>query len=533
MSSLRQPGTMSDHPDAYWRGMRFFTLYRLLLAGVLLGHYFLLREQELLPSFKSPLYLQLLLGYLVFGVGSAVAAVMRLERFNRLLTLQAVGDIGFIILLIYAAGGLKSGLGLLLVIAVAAASLISQGRLALFYAALACIALLLQQSWQIFSGDEHYENYTHAIMLGMSCFATAWLAHSLAGRTRQSEELASQRGVDLENLGQVNEIILRDMLDGVMVVDHDLYLRHHNAQAGVLLGVPLAGGEKLSLSEFAPETAGLLRRWMQDAREARTDTVKTIVAGKEVRLRFLPVGNTPSRGAVIFIEDWERVQARARQLKLVALGRLTANLAHEIRNPLSSISHASQLLQEEPNINATTQRLLQIILDNSSRLDHMVSDLMQISRRDRSQQENIVLADFLREFRDQFCQAETLSPECLRLEISHQQTTVLFDRDHLHQVLWNLCRNGWQHGKKQPGSLTLRLAQSRRKNELVLSVADDGAGVGTEARKHLFEPFFTTEPGGTGLGLYLARELCEANDASLDCPESATGGLFNVYLKKT
>ncbi|HQR50466.1 MAG TPA: ATP-binding protein [Methylophilaceae bacterium] len=529
--TLPEPSHPAGHPDAYWRTMRYFTLYRLVVSGILLGTYFLMSERVLRENYDNTLYLQAASAYVVFSLAAIFFTRLRLPRFNRQLTGQVIGDIGFIVLLMSAAGGVKSGLGLLLVIAIAAAALISQGRLALFYAALATIALLLEQSWRILALDESFESYSHVVMLGLSCFATAWLAHSLAQRTRQSEELASQRGIDLENQALVNQIVIRDMLDGVLIVDKDLRLRHHNAQAEAMLGGLVSDVTAPTLEGFSSEIAALFRQWLKARNDARANEVRVTAGSKELRLRFQPVGADRSQGAVIFIEDWDRVQSQARQLKLASLGRLTANVAHEIRNPLSAISHASQLLQEDRGQDVTHQRLLQIINDNVVRLDQIVKDVLQLNQRDRLQQEIIHLPDFLSEFREQFCQVENIPPEDLALDIA-EDASALFDRRHLHQVLWNLCRNGWRHGRKRAGSLCLRLEQSRRKEEIVIAVKDDGDGVPDEVRPHLFEPFFTTESGGTGLGLYIARELCEANGASLGYAGSDAGGQFNIYLKK-
>lgn len=518
------------HSDAYWRTMRYFSVYRLIIAVLLFVAYFQLQDRDWWQNYNSPVYFRAATGYLVFGLTMAGLAFGRWPRFNRQLTLQAIGDIVFIVLLMFASGGVKSGLGLLLVVAIAGASLLSQGRLALFYAALASIALLLEQSWQLLTWDERYEDYSHAVMLGLSCFATAWLAHSFARRTQQSEELAQRRGIDLENLAQINQLVIRDMQDGVLVVDQDLRLRHHNTRAEELLGVSTTiWNEETRLDSLAPGIAELHGAWAHG--NTAGDQMYS-ANGKELLLRFQPVSADRRRGAVIFIEDWSRVQTQARQLKLAALGRLTANIAHEIRNPLSAISHASQLLQEEENPDPTFRRLLQIIDDNVHRLDHMVVDVLQLSRRDRARQESVRLQPFLDEFHLQFCAVEKISPHAMALTLESGDLVTLFDRHHLHQVLWNLCRNGWRHGQQRDGSLRLTLRAGTGRSRLELEVADDGAGVPAEVRSHLFEPFFTTEASGTGLGLYLARELCEANGAALDYVESEHGARFVIYLKK-
>ena len=519
----------------YWRSMRFFNLYRLLVSAILVSTYFLLEDRLWRENYNNALYLDSAVGYLIASLAALLFTWLQWPRFDRQLILQTMADIAFIVVLMYAAGGIKSGFGLLLIVTIAAASLVSQGRLALFYAALASIALLLEQSFQLISWDQHYDDYSHAVLLCLSCFATAWLAHSLGKRTHQSEQLASQRGIDLENLGQVNALITQEMQDGVLVVDKDFKLRHHNLQAEGLLGISKQAWRAQTLDECAPELALLLRGWIEEGgghREVNPAAIKLTTEERELRLRFEPVGADRKQGVVIFIEDWSQMQTQAQQLKLAALGRLTANIAHEIRNPLSAISHANQLLQEEERDPAAL-RMLQIIDTNVERMDHMIKDVLELNRRDRTRQESIPLEDFLHEFHDQFCQVEKIPVHGFQMNLGAEASQISFDRRHLQQILWNVCRNGWRHSRQSTASLKLGLHASVGIRSIRLEVSDDGSGVATEARPHLFEPFFTTESSGTGLGLYIARELCEANGASIKYAAVENGGgLFVIYLKR-
>ena len=514
----------------YWRSLSYLWLYRITIALFFLGAYLFLGQDIWWSHYNSKLYLVLSSSYLFFSLFTLGLTSIKWPQFNHLLTLQISIDIVFIVSLMYSVGGIKSGLGLLLVVAIAASSLISQGRLALFYAALASIALLLEQSYRMLSLQDDVNDYSHAVMLSLSCFATAWLAHSLAKRSDQSEALASQRGIDLENLAQVNELITQEMQDGVVVIDKDFRLRHHNLQAEGLLK-PLQPDWDASLVDHClPELARLMRQWVEDGLES--STVRLQAEQRELILRFMPVGNSRSQGAVIFIEDWSQIQAQAQQMKLAALGKLTANIAHEIRNPLSSISHASQLLQEDEGKDPASARMLQIIDDNVQRMDLMVKDILELNRRDRTRQEMVPIQSFLQEFHGQFCQVEKIPPHGFVLELAGETLTINFDRRHLNQILWNLCRNGWRHSKQGDSSLRLSLRISQLSHGVLLEIADDGPGVAPDMRQHLFEPFFTTESTGTGLGLYIARELCEANAASIHYTGHDFGGSFTIHIKQ-
>lgn len=516
----------------YWRSMGYFNLYRISLTVIFIFSYFAFREQPVWENYNAPLYFKLAIGYLIFSLLATSTTWLRWPDFDRQVTQQTSTDIVFIVALMYSAGGIKSGIGVLLVVAIAAASLISQGRLALFYAALASIALLLEQSYQLVSWQEHYDDYTHAVMLCLSCFATAWLAHSFAKRTLQSEALATQREVDLENLEQVNALITQEMQDGVLVVDKDYTVRHHNVQAEGLLYLGKKSWYGKTLDECAPELAQLMRDWVENTFTSTRNAQKFNWRDRELRLRFMPVGTDRKQGAVIFIEDWSQMQIQAQQIKLAALGRLTANIAHEIRNPLSAISHANQLLQEDDHQDASSRRMFQIISDNVQRMDQMVKDILELNRRDRTNQETIDLCEFLDEFHEQFCQTEKVTYDGFCLQNGSTPLYISFDKRHLHQILWNLCRNGWRHSKHTANSLNVRVVAVADSSNIQVEVVDDGPGIPIEIRQHLFEPFFTTESTGTGLGLYIARELCEANGATLKYVAAESGSVFSLQLNK-
>jgi len=519
-------------PSAYWRSMRFSHLYRFVIACGLTAYYFFWQDQLWRNEYNSELYLKLAVSYLIFSLFAALMSWLRIVILDRRLTLITIIDISFIVMLIYAAGGLESGLGLLLVLATATASLFSQGRLALFYAAIASIALLLEQSYQFLTWTHYSVDYTHAVMLSLSCFATAWLAHSFSKRTIQSEALASQRGVDLENMAQINELITQEIQDGILVVDKDFRIRHRNLAAEKLLGNQQV--EALTLDEYVPEVAELLDHWITDEDNPKTAAIpkKLRLNERDLRLRLMPIGNQRQDGAVIFIEDWSQIQIQAQQMKLVALGRLTANIAHEIRNPLSAISHANQLMQEEGMDASAIQRMLQIIETNVRRLDQIVKDVLELNQRDRTQQETIGLAKFLEEFHAQFCLTEKIPPTHFKMFLAGHNEDIFFDPRHLNQILWNICRNGWRHSQQKESSLMISLIESPHTKTVTLAIKDDGTGVSDEVIHHLFEPFITTESSGTGLGLYIARELCEANGGRIQYQQTDNGSLFLIQLKR-
>lgn len=511
------------------RAINILNIFRFILSLIFIGLYLFMSKETWWNKDTAPVFFKISVAYFLFSIIALLISPRRSTSQQFILPLQVVIDIFFITLLMHAAGGIQSGLGLLLIITIVTASLVSNGRLALFYAAVASLSLLLEQSYQIVLGDLSAASYTQAVMLSLSCFATAWLAYSLAKRMQHSEALASARGIDIENLSQINALITQEMQDGVIVVDEKFNIRHHNLQAESLLSLPKNSAENISLASNTPEIAAAFSNWVK-GEDANNNSVVSI-SNRELKLRFMPINQLRNMGAVIFIQDFSQLQSKAQQTKLAALGRLTANIAHEIRNPLSAISHANQLLQEEDNISAPTTRILQIIEDNIQRIDQIIKDVLELNRRDRTHQEKIELSEFLTDFFSQFCAVEKVPATHFQLKTLPQKQTIAFDKRHLTQILWNLCKNGWEHSQKQVNSLTLDCLEVG-KNGLNIQINDDGSGIAEQDQPRLFEPFFTTKTSGNGLGLYISRELAEANGASLQYQALAQGSAFVVHLKK-
>jgi two-component system, NtrC family, sensor histidine kinase PilS len=512
-------------PDSYWRSLLYFNIYRLIAALILglLG----VGLKDFVPQ-QVGLFLWAASLSAITAVGGIAATLARRPQFPLQLGFAVIADVLLVVTMTYATGGIKNGLGLLLLVTLAAGGLISRGRLALFYAALATIAVLLEETLQLWQNPSERPEYLHTGLLSVGYFAVAWLAHELAQYTRESEQLAEQRGVDLANLAQVNELILRAMADGVIVADAHGRIRARNAKTEELLGPMPLSGDGARLKEFSPELAEWLTGWRANPTN-RFMIMRSPVSIKQMRVRFVPIGEGDAHGTVIFLEDLTREQVQARQIKLAALGRLTGSIAHEIRNPLASISHASELLQEE-EIDDTGRKLVRIIRDNVTRLDRMVREVLELNRRDRAKPEEIESSEYLRNFVEELQRVERAEPELFSLELN-TDAKLYVDSHHLHQVLWNLTRNALRHCRRQPGSIRICLSRSPVPNMLQLDVMDDGPGVSADKLAQLFEPFFTTESQGTGLGLYIARELCEANGGVLDYVEVSPGAHFRVMLR--
>lgn len=506
--------------DVYWRSLRYFSLYRLIVAAVFLIAATLIGGGPNLGSENLRFFQWVSFLYLFIGTGFVFALFHVRSAFNWHLSAQVVTDVAMLSLLMYASGGNKSGIAIMLMVALAGAGLVGQGRLTLFYASLATVAALFEQTYRILNLGDDLAGFFGTGLVCTGYFATAVTARLLARSALANEALAQRREIELADQVRINQRVIEDMQDGVLVVDAEGYVRQHNPQAAALLDKRSTQG--FHLGAFSAILADQHEKWRQRGVGAEIH-LRSPRSGRLLRARFLP----PREGGhgLIYLEDMGRIQEQAQQYKLAALGRLTANMAHEIRNPLSAISHAAELLDEETSRDAS-KRLTRIIGDNVQRLNRLVAEVLELGRRDRSEPESIRLAAYLDQFMDELAIQDPSVRE--RIEVrADPEAAICFDRAHLHRVMTNLVMNALRHAGNRPGSVRIVVEQPSE-NSVELNIIDDGPGIEEELRSQVFEPFFTTHGAGTGLGLYIARELCEANQARLELMDNGPGAHFRI-----
>lgn len=510
-----------------WKPLRYFNLYRLALAGLLTVAYFAgPTPPSVLGSYNPALFEIVCPLYLAFAIAAVVAHHFRVPAFAVQVYVQLLADIAAITLLMAASGGTGSSIGVLLVITIAGGSLLIPGRLAILFAALAALAVLAEQIVAVIEGGTG-GTFTRAGILGAAYFATAIIAYLLARRIRESEALAARRGADLANLEKLNETIIRRLEAGVLVVDHTGRIRLANEAARRLLRIrawPPKDRGGAALDTVSAGLAEALGRWReQPAREP--EPFQTGPRRVTVQPRFTQLGADAGAGTLVFLHDAAELARQARQLKLASLGRLTASIAHEIRNPLGAISHAAQLLAESPRLEAGDGRLTQIIHEQSERVNTIVENVLQLSRGRPARAEPVAIRGWLAEFAREFALTHHLDPACLRIEVEPAGLEIPVDTTHLHQVLWNLTQNALEHGNagRAEPRITLAAGRDPESGAAYLEVRDPGPGLDAEAAQQAFEPFHTHSARGTGLGLYIARELCELNQAALEYMGSSGG----------
>ena len=510
-------------PESFPRSLRYFNLYRLLVAALFLAMALVYDVVPAVGDFSLERFVRICSGYLLLAI-ALFAVPDRLQlRFTWLLTVGVMVDIVCITLLMHNSGGVRSGFAYMLLVTLAGAGIVGQGRMTLFHAAMATLAVLGEQSWRVLRDAGELLEFFQAGVMSLGFFATAITARLLASRVIANEELAQRQGEELAAQMHINQRVIRDMQDGVLVVDKAGNVRQHNPQAVVLFGV--AGQSLTHLSQFSSALQERFALWYGAAREC-SELLRTAEGQRLLRVRFLPPGERGN--ALLYIEDMALVQAQAQQIKLAALGRLAANMAHEIRNPLASISHAAELLGEE-HVDATHARLTRIIADNTQRLDRIVNEVLELGRRDRTAPEIIRLNEFCAGLVEELALNAPALHETGSLQME-PELLIRFDRGHLHRVMSNLLMNASRYSSGQPGAI--RLVARLLPTQLVeICVIDDGAGISEALRTQVFEPFFTTHAGGTGLGLYIARELCEANGASLELRDNDPGAHFCIHAQ--
>ncbi len=440
------------------------------------------------------------------------------------------GDVAFVAMIMAAGGGSGGSLPILLFPQLAASGWLLRARTAFFHAALATITLLGLDLWRLTEGQISGAQPFQTGLISFGYFATVGVAVALGAYTKASEDLAAQRGIDIANLEQVNRLIIQDMQDGVLVVDLNGVVRGHNAQVTRLLGGfgRMRGG--MRLAEFSGTLHDYWRRWQEDYSEP-LPPFKVEPTQRLLRVRLVRIGSGLNGGTLIYLEDLGRAQTEAQQMKLAAMGRLTASIAHEVRNPLSAINQAAQLLEEDGAVAPEGERLLSMIRNNAKRIDRIVGEVLQLNRRDRQQPEVIPFGEFIHSLTDEIVQAENIPPGGIAIDIA-KELLIIFDRGHLNQIVWNLVRNAWQHCQKKERSIRIAARAGYMGDAVICELADDGPGIPAELRGQIFEPFFTTRPGGTGLGLYIARELADANGAALELLPRSPGAQFRMTMKR-
>lgn len=510
-------------PDA--QAMRLFSQYRLFLLSAIAALYYLSDTQSILGQRDATLFEIAHLGYLVAALGFIYLQRIDRPSASARLYLQNYLDITFICLMMYACGGVQSGFGILLVITIALFSQLNTTRYALFFAALACVLVLFEELVAKLLLGSTAADFERTAFLGSMLLLVAWLLTVPLRRlgARQIPAPTNDRAaLDVKQIANLNEEIIHELDSGVVVIDDQNYVQLINDTARELLACEFAP-LPIGVGRLSPSLLQNLTYAKRGSTSAAPFTVET--TGLSLLPRYISLS---SGGMLVRLDDHAHIRKQYQQLKLASLGRLSASIAHEIRNPLGAISHAVQLLQESNSLNAQDAELLTIAYQHTNRIDRIIEDVLQLSNRKNVKNEAIDLGQVITDFCKRFIAENQLDESQLQHTIE-PNIVALFDPDHLDQVLWNLCTNSRLHNDHQTIQINIACWQSQQ-GAAVIDIIDNGVGIADLDREQLFEPFYSTHHNGSGLGLYIIRELCDLNKAHIECLERSGGAHFCITL---
>jgi two-component system sensor histidine kinase PilS (NtrC family) len=491
-----------------WLLLSVFLCYRLILACLFIFVFYSRWGSSLISIDNSQLYVYSSYGYLIVSVISATCIIWRLTGYTLQAQLLIFSDILILTLLIHACGGVNSGMGTLLGVSIASGGLLIGGRCAMFFAALASLSVLAEQIFADYTGSFQSTSYTYAGMLGASFFTIALLSYILAKRSEQTLQLADQQKNTIIKLEELNRYIIQHLQSGIIITNKNQIVQMANEASLRLLKLSVL---PINLGDISEHLSQAFESWLANPEQ---DFVLLQLSNRsEIHSRFMPMPTVHEFFYMIIFEDIALYDQRLQQSKLASLGRLTASIAHEIRNPLGAISYAGQLLSENPHLSSQDLRLTKIIQTHSSRVNHIIEDILQLSRRSDSRREKIYLKPWLTQYMNNFMLEQDVTAETFNLLQSDEPLCAFIDPSHLKQIMDNLCQNALRYGKPEVGPIILRALIFQQAP--CIEVIDNGSGIHHEHISHLFEPFFTTSSSGTGLGLYISKELAELNQAKL------------------
>ena len=487
-----------------------YSIYRLGISAILLILFF---AGSGLGAQAPGLYLVAASSYFVINLALAWLFLHDWQPDSNTRLGIVLSDILLLQLAASASGVVESGLGVIMVVSVAAGSIFVRPDLVMILPAFATIALLVSVAINIVDGHADRNDLVGSGWLGIAFFVASTTVRLLTIQIQRSEHLAEREAAQAKKLEHLNSLIIDRMQTGIVVVDtHGTLLLHNEAAARLLALGDNATNTRLVANNTT--IAEAFSRWQHSGREPGYDapTLVPIAGGPTIKLSFVALAEQPEAEYLMFVEDLSKLTQHAQQLKLASLGQLTASIAHEIRNPVGAISHAAQLLGADTAISDDDQRLTRIINEQTRRCSNIIDSILSVSRGHPTRDSQFELTPWLKQFVDEYGIDKTA-----QIEIDSDDSLVIrFDPDQLNQVLSNLLDNGLRYSEAHSGEQKIVLvARSGSDSNAILDIIDFGTGVPDADRGHLFEPFFTTETSGSGLGLYICQSLCQANQAQL------------------
>ncbi|MFA6302247.1 MAG: ATP-binding protein [Legionella sp.] len=499
-----------------WRMLLVYDVYRLISVVLFLGIFL----YSPIPHPHSFLYVSILIVYFLFGLIFIYFWQNKRLHFVHQVLLSGTIDIIAISSMLSIIGNIRSGYGVLLNVTIAALSILVPGKLAIYFASLASFLLLFGNFLHLMvENEKDLSIFYYCSIYGTGFFATALTAWYLANRVQVYETIAQNNIEELAGMQRINEYIVERLNIGIIYVDEGIKIKLINSAALIFLNVPKQNS-LVDLDQLSPLLAQKCSNFL-----ATKETIsETILQDPYLKVHFFFNAIAHKSAVLIILEDLMQVAQQAQQLKLAALGRFSASIAHELRNPLGAIYHAVQLFGDDGGLQTEDLRLKQLIINNCERMNRVIKNVLQLSRQEKSQPQLLQIDSFLEQFKQDFC----INNECdFIIKLPEKRPVhLLFDKSLLDQVLVILCDNAMRHGRDKNGKVTLNFEVGLVANKINITIKDLGSGVPEEHKDNIFEPFFTTLRTGTGMGLFIARDLCEINQARLNLVYSNSGSCF-------
>ncbi len=527
---------MNDHQrlNPVDRAQRIFRIYRLAVSAILLLSYAVNINSGFIQILSPRLYLITNLIWFGLVVFSSISRLISRQDSISVNSINILIDLIAIAILAYACGGINSGLFFLMLPEASMAGMILPIRLSLLSASVASLSTLFIQSLLVFNHISDAAGFFPSGILGLVLFTTTLVFGTLGRSLLASQARAEKSARAASALRAMNDSIIARMETGVLVVENNVIRLANRAALNLLRG---ENGEDLLLVDSDIRNINDLgiqyEHWM-DSRGPEFRAFTHPYSGINIQVQFSRLKSDDSDQTLVFLEDTRRLRQRAQQLKLNSLGQLSAGLAHEVRNPLSAISQANQLLQESQNISEEDKTFMDVIDRHCNRMNEIIDVVNQLSRRIEPKIRAIALKPFLDELIGEIGESRT-SPATINMEIP-DNCLIEFDPANLKQVLTNIIENGLRYSEQATGvaEIDLSLGSHRDDRGYFLDICDRGPGISRDQVQQIFNPFFTTGSGGIGLGLYVAKELCEVNFATIHYlypnPDSQKG-VFRVSFR--
>ncbi len=508
------------------RMLLIYNLYRFLCIAIFASLYSIAPA----PQTSGAVYFFLLSLYFVFGMVNFVLWFTKNLAFKYHVLLSGVIDVVVVVALLAETGLIFTALGTILYVYIAMLSILLPGRTAIFFAAVAtCMLLAISIIEYVTDAYPDISLFFSSGIYSIGFFATAVTAWYLALWVKANEALVQSKRKELKSVHRLNEYIVEQLQYGVIYVDSKQRIKIINQAAYQFLGIkPL---EHLpELKSLPPKLYKKYLKFISKTLESTPSKQGTTKIGN-LQVEFYASSESSDEASVLItINDMTEVSQQAQQMKLASLGFFSASIAHELRNPLGVISHACQLLKEYEDLDQEEQHLKDLILKNCTRMNQIIKNVLQITRNQEATPENINLNQFLTEFRKDFLKTHACK---IALQLPRDHSGVCFDRSQLDQVLVILCDNAIAHGcDPNQGIAQISIQVSTVRNQTKISLTDTGPGIKKKAIKHIFDPFFSTKVNGSGMGLFIAKDLCEINKARLVNEESDQGAHFVIYVSK-